>query len=125
MINNNEVQELKKQYPEFFKKHPSELLEFILSEETSSKIAGICLENGIEDEEKIEKIANRVVSALLKEFPKEKLPQVLEKGVGLNLGTAEKISAEINQFIFSHVLTPGFALKLKENPEKSEKKKRE
>lgn len=118
MANNIEIQKLKEEYPEFFEKHSPELLEFIFSEGTSSKIAEICLENGVEDEEKIEKIANRVVLALLEEFPKEKLSKILEKGVGLDFETAEKIYTEINQFIFSHLLTPGFVLKLKENPKK-------
>ena len=123
MANDIEFEKLKKEYPDFFKKYSSGFLGFILSEETSSKIAEICLKNKIEDEEKIEKIANRVVSALLGEFPKEKLPQVLEKGIGLNPETAQKIYTEIDQFIFSQTektqsikissLTPGVAMKLK------------
>jgi len=123
MANDIEFEKLKKEYPDFFKKYSSGFLGFILSEETSSKIAEICLKNKIEDEEKIEKIANRVVSALLGEFPKEKLPQVLEKGIGLNPETAQKIYTEIDQFIFSQIektqsikissLTPGVAMKLK------------
>ncbi|PIR72644.1 MAG: hypothetical protein COU42_00490 [Candidatus Nealsonbacteria bacterium CG10_big_fil_rev_8_21_14_0_10_36_24] len=103
MTNNIEVQNLKKEYPEFFKKHSPELLEFIFSENTSSKIAEICLGNKIEDEEKIEKIANRTVSALLGEFPKENLPEVLEKGVNLEFKTAIEISEQINQLIFSQI----------------------
>ena len=111
MTNNIEVQKLKKEYPEFFKKYSSEFLEFIFSQNTSSKIAEICLENKIEDEEKIEKIANRVVSALLEQFPKEKLPEVIEKGVNLEFETANNISEQINQLIFSQApkIKPGKA----------------
>jgi len=101
MVDKTEIQKLKKGYPEFFKKHSPEFLEFIFSENTSSKIAEICLGNRVEDEEKIEKIANRVVSALLGQFPKEKLPEVLEKGINLEFETAGKISKQINQLIFS------------------------
>jgi len=104
MTNNIEVQNLKKKYPDFFKKHSPKLLDFIFSQNTSSKIAEICLKNKIEDEKMIEKIANRVVSALLEQFPKEKLPEVLEKGVNLEFETASKISAQINQLIFSQTL---------------------
>jgi len=115
MVDKSEIQKLKKEYPVFFKKHSPELLEFIFSENTSSKIAEICLANKVEDEEKVEKIANRVVSALLGEFPKEKLPEVLEKGVKLEFETASKISEQINQLIFSRAP--------KAQPEKSQKRK--
>lgn len=110
-----ELEKIKNQCPEFFEQVSPNLLEFILSEETSSKIAQICLENGVRDEEKIEKIAYRVTFVLLKQTPKEKLPEILEKEVQLNSETAKKIYTEINQFIFSHLLKPGVVLQLKEN----------
>jgi hypothetical protein len=98
-----EIQKLKSEYPEFFVQVSPDLLEFIFSEETSSKIAEICLENGIEDEEKIEKIAYRVTLALLEQVPKENLAEILEKGVEIDFETAEKISIEIKQLIFSQI----------------------
>ena len=73
MTNNIELQKLKSRYPDFFKQVSSKVLEFIFSEETSSKITKICLENEVEDEEKIEKIAYRVTLALLDQIPKENL----------------------------------------------------
>jgi len=129
MLEEFDIQKLKKEYPEFFKQVSSELLEFILSEETSSKIAQICLKNKIEEEEKIEKIAYRIVLAMLEQIPMKNLPLILEKGVGLSSETAEKIYTEINQLIFPKIkkppLIPGIILGLKENPEKPEQKKRE
>jgi len=103
MIDDTEIQKLKNQYPDFFEQFPKKLWKFIFSEETSSKIAEICSESGIENEEKIEKIAYRVTLALLNQVPKENLPEILEKGVDLNHETAEEISIEIKRRIFSQV----------------------
>jgi hypothetical protein len=98
-----ELQKLKNKYPKFFEKTSPKLLEFIFSEETSSKIGKICLENGIEDEEKIEKIAYRVTIVLLGQVPKENLTKIFENGVGLDHETAKKISIGIKMSIFSQV----------------------
>ena len=103
MKNNIELQKLKKEYPEFFKQFSPKLLEFIFSKETSSKIANICLENEVEDEEKIEKIAYRIALVLLGQVPKENLTEILEKGVKLDHETAKKISIEIKINIFSQI----------------------
>jgi len=103
MANNAEIQKLKNEYPEFFEQFSSELLEFVFSEKTSSKIAQICSENGIEDEEKVEKIAYRVGLVLLNQVPKENFTEILEKGATLNRQTAERISTEINRSIFSQI----------------------
>jgi hypothetical protein len=98
-----EIQKLKNEYPEFFEQLSSEFLDFIFSEETSFKIAKICFENGIEDSEKVEKIAYRVTLALLDQVPKENLAEIFEKGVGLNREIAERISLEVNRRILSQV----------------------
>jgi len=101
MLESPDIQKLKNEYPDFFEKFPSEFLEFIFSEETSSKIAEICLENGVEDEEKIEKIAYRISLVLFNQVPKKNLAEILEKGVNLPCEIAEKISIEVNRRIFS------------------------
>jgi hypothetical protein len=100
MPTNSEVEKLKSEYPEFFAQFSSELLELIFSEKTSSKITEICLASGIEDEEKIEKIAYRVTLALLGQVPKENLTEIFEKGAGLDHETAEKISVMMEERIF-------------------------
>ena len=76
-------------------------MEFISSEETFSKVAEICLENGIENEEKIEKIAYRIGLVLFDQVSKENFAGILEKGVNLNREVAERISIEVNRQIFS------------------------
>ena len=95
------IQKLKKEYPEFFEQISPEFLEFISSEETFSKVAEICLENGIENEEKIEKIAYRIGLVLFDQVSKENFAGILEKGVNLNREVAERISIEVNRRIFS------------------------
>lgn len=114
MIEETEIQKLKEQYPEFFAQFSDEFWNFLFSEETQSKIAQICLEQGIEEEEKVEKIAYRITLALLNQVPKENLAEILEKGVNLPREVAEKIAVEINRQIFSK--TPGI-LKKKEVPQ--------
>ena len=101
MANDINIQKLKCEYPEFFRQFTPEFLEFIFSEKTSSNIANICLKNGIEDKEKIEKIAYRITLALFDQVPKENLTEIFEKGVKLDRETAKKISLEINRSIFS------------------------
>ncbi|KPJ54675.1 hypothetical protein AMJ47_03930 [Parcubacteria bacterium DG_72] len=97
------IEKLKKEYPEFFKKTSSKIVELVLSEKTSVQIAEICVKNEIEDEEKIEEIARRIVFVLLGKLPKENLYIALEKGVGLGTETAKKISDEVNKVIFSQM----------------------
>lgn len=96
-----ELQKLKSDYPEFFKQFSPELLEFIFSEKTSRKIAEICTESGVEDEEKVEKIAYRVTLILFNQIPKKNLTTVLINGVGLNFDIASQISQKVNELIFS------------------------
>lgn len=104
MASDSEIQKLKSEYPEFFEQFSPQLLDFVLSEETAFNIAEICLENGIEEEEKLEKIAYRVGLALLVGgVPKENLAEILEEGVKINSETAQKISVEVNRLIFSQI----------------------
>ena len=72
-------------------------------EEISLEIAGICLENKIEDKKMIEEVASRVTLALFDQIPKESLTKILEKGVGLSHEKAEKISAAVKESIFSQL----------------------
>lgn len=65
------IQKLKSEHPDFFEQCPLEFLKFVFSEELSSKIAEICIKNGVEDEEKIEKIAYRIALVLLNQLAKE------------------------------------------------------
>lgn len=117
MAEESEIQKLKSKYPKFFARFPSELLEFVFSEETSLEIASICLENGVEDEEAVEKIAYRVTLALLDQVPKENLTEIFEKGAGLDHETAKKISEAIEERIFSQTPTSQSTKSFSDEPE--------
>lgn len=97
-----EFQKLKEQYPEIFENLPKELADLILSNETVSKISEICLNNEIENEEKIEKVAYLTSLVLLGGLKPEKFSKNLQKELDSSL-LGEKIAQEINQSIFSQV----------------------
>jgi hypothetical protein len=115
------LQNIKKQYPNFSKETDPELLDFILSKETSSDIARICLKNGITNEEKIEKIAHQIALVVLGQTPKENLIMALKKEAAIDFKTAKNISEKVNKTIFSEILFPenetSFSQKEKEGEE--------
>lgn len=98
-----DLQKIKNQYPEFFKEASDKLMELAVSQETASQIAEICLKNGVEEEQKIEKIAYYISFVLLSQLPPATLPKALEKNLPLKPETAKKISEEVNQLIFAPV----------------------
>ena len=98
-----DLEKIKNQYPEFFKDASDKLIELALSPETASQIAEICLKNGIEEEDKIEKIAYYISFVLLSQLPPETLPKTLEREVKIDAEKAKKIFEEVNQVIFSQV----------------------
>ena len=94
-------EEFKKEYPELFKSIPSDILGLFFSEKTPLKISEICLRNGVEDGEKISRIAYWIGRVLLGGLSPEKLAETLEKEEKLNQETAQKITAEVNESFFS------------------------
>ncbi len=84
-------------------KIPEPLLELAIAEDTAVQVAGICLKNGVEDEEKIEKVAHQIGLVLLGELPPKKFIEVLEQEVALEPVLAERVYLETNRLIFSPV----------------------
>ncbi len=117
MVDQTELQKLKEDYPDFFKKTAPEIIEFALSDETSEKIADIAERNGVLDEQIIEGVAQRVTWVLLDRLPSGNLALTLELGLGLTPETAQKIASEANQFISSALSQPK---SLKTTPSKME-----
>ena len=101
MPNETEFQNIKKQYPEFFKEFPAKLMELISSDETASKISDICLKNGVKNDEIVEGVSYHIISVLLGELPKEKLPDSLALNLKIDALVAKRISEEANRLIFS------------------------
>lgn len=101
-----EIQKLKEEYPDFFERTPSEIIDLILSDRVSEKIAEIASENGVGNEEQIEGISYRITRVLLGRLPSENLAMTLESGVNLAPSVAKKIAEEANQFISSATAQP-------------------
>src|SRR3989338_5529476 len=105
MPNETEFQNIKNQYPEFFKEFPAKLMELITSEETASKISDICLKNGVKNEETIEGVAYHIISVLLGELTQGILSNALVLNLKIDALTAKRISEEANRLIFSQRLS--------------------
>src|SRR3989338_7942254 len=97
----DEFQNIKNQYPEFFKDFPPKLMELITSDETASKISDICLKSGIKSDETVEKISYLIISVLLGRLPQETLSKALVTNLKIDALAAKKISEEANRLIFS------------------------
>lgn len=82
---------------------PKDLLELIEGEETALKIAEICFESGIEEDEKIKEIAYQTGRVLLGDLSPEKFLKILAEKIKLSSFLAGKIAREINESIFASV----------------------
>jgi len=101
MAQESKIQKLKEENPEFFRKTPPEVIDFVLSDETSEKIAEIAVKNGVSGEEQVEGIAFRVSWVLLGKLPSGNLAMTLELGLKLMPEIAKKVADEANEFISS------------------------
>ncbi len=97
------IEELQEEYPVFFENFPLSLIEFALSEETAKKIANICIENKVTDQEKVEGVGYRTAYVLFNKLPKESLFITIRDGLGVEEETAKKIAKSIADIILSQV----------------------
>ena len=88
---------------EILKKVPRPLLNLFYSDELPEKIIKICLDSGIEEEEKIGKISYFMGEILMGGLPPEELLDALKKEGGFSPIRATKIFREIDGQIFSLV----------------------
>ncbi len=100
------IEELKESYPGFFENYPFELIEFALSEKTAQKIANICIENKITEQEKVIGIAFRVTYAIFGKIPKESLAITFRDGLEIEDEKSKKIALSVNEIIFSNIPQP-------------------
>ncbi|MDO8558703.1 MAG: hypothetical protein Q7R84_00005 [bacterium] len=96
-----EFQNIKKQYPEFFKEFSDKLMELISSDETASKISDICLKNGVKNDETVEGVSYHIISVLLGALRQELLSNALVLNLKIDALVAKKIYEEANRLIFS------------------------
>jgi|SRR3989339_1105236 len=89
----------REQLAKLYKGLPQELKDWIGSEDANDAIYQILKENDVLDE-KCEQISILTRNILLGLLPMENFEETIEKEVGLKKDLAEKISHEINRFVF-------------------------
>ncbi len=103
MDNKKNIEELKEKYPGFFESFPIELIEFALSEKTAQKIANICIENKITDQEKVVGIAFRITYAIFGKIPEDGLAITFKEGLEIEEEKADKIAQSAKEIILSDI----------------------
>ena len=76
-----------------------DILKIVFSEKTPFQISKICIENGIEEEEKIEQVAFYAGLLLLGKLTLKEFQKALEGKAGINSETSEKINQGISKTI--------------------------
>lgn len=92
------AEQLQQMYPEL-QKTPKDILEYLLAEETAQGIASICLEFGIAEEEKLEKIAYLLGLVVLDKISLVDFRELLEDYLQVEVETSEKMMQKIRETI--------------------------
>ena len=79
---------------------PEDISDLIKSEDTVLKIAEICFDNGIEEDEKIREISYQTGRVLLGDLSPAEFQKILEEKAKETTFLAGKIAREINDLIF-------------------------
>ena len=90
------------QFWKLYEKLPEELKEAVFSGETADNIWNVCEKNGINEVSRVAKYAGDVLIGLL---PPSDFQKTLEKELGIDTETAQKVGREIHRFIFYPVKT--------------------
>lgn len=86
------------QFWKLYEKLPQELKDALFTEETGNAIYDTCKRNEIL--ENLDQIVDYVGQVLIGVLPPEEFQGTLEKELNLEEGVAQKVSREINRFIF-------------------------
>lgn len=86
-----------------YDKLPGELKKAVFAEETAENIFNICGRNGIEEGEKISKVAKYIGRVLMGLLPPNEFQETLEKELGLGKEIAKDITREVERYIFHPV----------------------
>ena len=95
----------KEQLWKLYKELPEELKNAIFSEETADAIYDSCMENGVEEKEKISQVAENAGYVLLGLIAPEEFKKILSKEINIKKEVAEKIYQRIKIFVFVPVKT--------------------
>jgi hypothetical protein len=96
----------KEEFWKIYERLPEELKEAIFSEETGENIFKICSRYGIEEGERMSKIAKYVGRVLMGVLPPNEFQQTLERELNLEKEVANGISREVEMLIFYPVRNP-------------------
>ncbi len=99
MEQKTDINELKEKYPSFFEAFSFRLIDFVLGGEMAQKIANICIENRILEQDKIEKIAYKVTFVVFGKMQKEILASSIEQDANISKEVAEKIATSVEKII--------------------------
>ncbi len=113
------IEYTKEELWKLYEKLPQELKEVVFAEETADRISDISQRHGIE-KENVSELAKYAGYVLLGILPPKNFQEVLELELKLEKDTAEKITQEIDRFIF-YPIKP--ALEQLYGAEKTEEKK--
>lgn len=89
----------KEEFWKLYEKLPQELKDAIFSGETADHISDICKRYNV-NEKTIPEVAKQVGNVLLGILPLEEFQKALEEELKIEKETAEKMTHEINRFIF-------------------------
>ncbi len=125
MEQKTDINELKEKYPSFFEAFSFGLINFVISGQMAQKIANICIENRVLEQDKIEKIAYKITFVVFKRMQKEMLASVIEEDTGISKEVAEKITTSVDKIILSQIskLEEGVKEEKEEKKEEKEEKK--
>ena len=82
---------------DLYRKLPEDIKESMSSEHVTDAIYNTCERNEVEDAPKVTKIIALVILGVL---PPESLPKTFHEELNLSVEVSEKVSQEINRFIF-------------------------
>ncbi len=103
MEQKTDINELREKYPSFFEAFSFRLIDFVVNGTMAKKIANICIENKILEQEKIEKISYWITYVVFEKMKKEDLVSQLENEVQINKETALRIYKSVDEIVFAHV----------------------
>ncbi len=115
MAEKNDINKIKSLYPSFFEAFSFRFIDFVIGGQMAQKIANICIENRVLDQEKIQRISYHITFVVFNKMDRERLPVKLEEDVGVSREIAQKITKSVDEIIFAQIT------KIKEDEEKEKR----
>ncbi len=121
MVEKTDINKIKSLYPSFFEAFSFSFIDFVIGGQMAQRIANICIENRVLDQEKIQKISYHITFVVFDKMDIDRLPSKLEEDAGVSSEIAQKITKSVNEIIFSQIAK----IKKDEDVEKKKAEKKE